>query len=180
MSSAARRRSLARVRLLCTLALMTASALATSPARADKPGLAFLAGASVFLAGFAAGSVLTATGNTNDAQNNAGWLTIEAGFALAPIASHAVAEEWTRGLVFTAPPAAALAGTATLFALHPATIEHGELAEQRVMWSLFGLGVFSSILGVVDSTFADRRARAVTVAPLLGSGQVGLRVGGTL
>jgi hypothetical protein len=180
MSSAVRRRRLWRVRLRCTLALLAAFALATSPARADKPGLAFLAGASVFLAGFAAGGVLTATGNANDGQNDAGWLTIEAGFALAPLASHAVAEEWTRGLVFAAPPAAGLAGTATLLAMHPATIVHGELADQRVMWSLFGLGVLSSILGVVDATFADRRARAVTVAPLLGSGLLGLGVGGIL
>jgi hypothetical protein len=159
---------------------MATFALATSPARADKPALAFLAGASVFLAGFAAGGVLTTTGNANDAQNNAGWLTMEAGFALAPIASHAVTGEWTRALAFAAPPAASLAGTATLFAMHPATIVHGELAEQRVMWSLFGLGVLSSILGVVDATFADRRARAITVAPVLGSGQVGFGVGGTL
>ena len=118
--------------------------------------------------------------NASDAQNDAGWLTFEAGFALAPLASHAVAEEWTRGLAFAALPAAGLGGTATLLAMHPATIVHGELAEQRVMWSLFGLGVLSSILGVVDATFANRRARAVTVAPVLGSGQVGLGVGGAL
>jgi hypothetical protein len=168
------------VRPLCTLALLSGLLLAASPARADKPALAFLAGASVLLAGFAVGGVLTATGNANDAQNNAGWLTMEAGFTLAPFASHAVTEEWTRALLFTAPPAATLAGTATIFAMNPSTIEHGELAEQRVMWSLFGVGLFSCVLGVVDSTFADKRRRAVAIRPVFGSGQVGLRVGGAL
>jgi hypothetical protein len=170
--------------------------LAAPSSRADQPqpALAFLAGASVLLAGFAVGGVLLSTSKGNDTKDDAAWLTIETGFALAPLASHAVVGEWLRGLAFAAPPAAVIAGTAALFGVDPGTIEHGEIPEQRVLWSLFGFALLSSAVGVVDSAFADKHAAvrapdmpsapavarprgSVAVTPLFGSGHLGLRIG---
>jgi hypothetical protein len=157
-------------------------ALAASSARADNPapGMTFLAGASVLLAGFAVGGQILATSGGSTMKDNAGWLTIEGGFALAPFVSHALAGEWTRALAFAAPPAVMTGGTVALFQANPQTIEHGEIGEQRVMWSLFGAGLIAGAVGVVDSTFAETRARSVALAPLIGSGRVGLTFGGTL
>jgi hypothetical protein len=162
-------------------------AQAETRAQTRAASAAFVVGASLFLAGFTVGSVLLATSHSDDGQNNAGWLSIDAGFALAPLASHAVSQEWTRALLFAAVPSACLAGTATLVAIHPATIDHGELEDQRVIWSLFGVGLFSSLVGVVDSAFADQRATSATlrrspiaVAPLLGPGRLGLALGAAL
>jgi hypothetical protein len=184
------------VRHWSVFALVVAIVSVAPTARADSPkaAVAFLTGASVFLVGFAVGGVLVATSNANDVQDNAGWLTMEGGFAVAPLAAHAVAGEWLRGLVSAALPMAAFAGTAILFAIHPATIEQGELSDQRVMWSFFGVGLFSGIAGVVDSAFADTRARSramavpttaqwgrsVSIAPVVGSGRLGLQIGGRL
>jgi hypothetical protein len=119
---------------------------------------------------------------------------METGLAVAPLAAHAVAGEWIRGLVSAALPMAALGGTAVLFGIHPATIEQGELSDQRVMWSFFGVGLFSGIAGIVDSAFADTRAPSgaraaptaapsglsVAVAPVFDSKQLGLRIGASL
>src|SRR5438105_920778 len=60
---------------------MIALLLAAPSARADAPkaAVAFLTGASIFLAGFAIGGVLVATSASNDVQDNAGWLTMGAG-----------------------------------------------------------------------------------------------------
>jgi hypothetical protein len=161
---------------------MAAGVLVAPSARADKPepALAFFAGASIFLAGFALGGTLLATSQSNDSQDNAGWLTIEGAFAAAPLVSHALSGEWARGVVFSGLPAATLAGTATLFASDGAAIVHGALVEQRVLWALFGVGLFSGAAGVVDSTFAGKRAAAIAVAPVLGSRQAGLQLVGTL
>jgi hypothetical protein len=182
VSPAERPRRLVPVRPLCSLALTLALVLTAPASRADEPepGRALLTGALVFVAGFTAGGLLLATSKNDDVQDNVGWLTIEAAFAAAPIAAHATAGEWARALVFAAPPAAALAGTATLFAIDPAAIEHGALDEQRVLWAIFGIGLFSSAIGVVDSTFAGKRARAIAVAPVFGSGHLGRRIGVTL
>jgi hypothetical protein len=138
----------------------------------------------LFFAGFAVGGVLVATGQGDDGQTSAGWLVMNAGFALAPVVSHAITGEWTRALVFGAIPFASLAGSATLIAVRPGTIEHGELEDQRVIWSLFGAALLTSIAGVVDSAFADKRAASkappIALAPLVGPGQFGLGVGAAL
>jgi hypothetical protein len=177
-----RRRTLLLVRSLCaaTLTLALVFNAPTSWANEPEPARALFAGAFVFVTGFTVGGVLLATSNKSDVQNNIGWLTIEGAFASGPLVAHAFTGEWARALAFTAPPAAALAGTAALFAMSPAAIDHGALEEQRVLWALFGIGLFSSAVGVVDSAFADRRARAIAVAPVFGAGQVGVRIGVTL
>ena len=135
----------------------------------------------MFLAGFAVGSVLVATSNYSDSQTNAGWLTMDAGFALAPFASHALTGEWTRAFWFSGVPSACLAGSVTLIGIHPATILHGTLEDQRAAWSFFGGGLLSGLVGVVDSAFVAHRARrALALAPLPGPGQIGLEIGAEL
>ena len=170
------------MRSVCALALTFAALLDASSARAQRPdpALAFFAGASVFLAGFAVGGALLATSQSSDRQNNAGWLTIESGFGAAPLIAHGLAGEWVRGAVFAAVPAASAAGTATLFAMDPGAISQGALPEQRVMWSFFGIGLLSSAAGVIDCAFAGTRTSAVAIAPVFGTGQVGVNVRGSL
>jgi hypothetical protein len=154
-------------------------------AESRAPAVAFVTGASLFFAGFMVGGVLVATSHTDDSQNTAGWLTMEAGFALAPLASHALTGEWTRALVFSAVPSASLAGSAALLAIRPETIQNGDLEDQRVIWSLFGAGLISSLVGIVDSAFADKRAAAsgkhpIAFAPIIGPAQIGLGLGAAL
>lgn len=181
-----RRSNLARVRLIQPGSVLAAILLATSPAKAAEPdgGLAFVVGSAAMVASFTIGGLLLATAATNDAamQENAGWLTMESGFALAPIVSHAVVGEWPRGLLFAAPAAAAVGGTTTLFELEPTTIIHGSLPQQRVLWSLFVVGLLSGSAGVVDSVLAPgrRRTRTLAVRPNVARGQIGLQVEGAL
>ncbi|MDP9000842.1 MAG: hypothetical protein M3O46_12105 [Myxococcota bacterium] len=191
-----RHRSLLRVRALFVLSSIMALVFVAPLSWADDrpPELGFLVGASTFVAAFVVGGMLATTSHGNDAQENAGWLTMEGGFVMAPIASHAVMGEWTRAVVFGAPPAAAFAGSATLLGIHPATIERGELADQRVIWSLFGSGLLLGLVGVVDAALAQQRVGrgtstahstphaklSIDIVPVLGSGQFGLRVGASI
>ena len=113
-------------------------------------------------------------------MNNAGWLTIEGGFTLAPFAAHAVEGEWGRGALFASVPAACLAGSAAEFGVVPVTIDQGTLPQQRIMWALFVGGQIASVVGVIDAAFAPLRARNLFVAPTVGAGHVGLTMGGVL
>ncbi len=163
-------------------AAVTALVLATSSARAAEPdaGVAVLTGAAAFVLTFAAGGILVATANGSNQQSNIGWVGIESGFVLAPLASHAVLGEWGRGLAFAATPTAMIGGTVALFDYDNGTILHGSLTEQRIMWGLFTAGLFAGIAGVVDAGLA-RAASGVGVAPLVGTGGgMGLAVGGAL
>lgn len=152
-----------------------------APRGEPDAALGFFTGAVVFVAGFAVGGVLIATGDENTpAQDRAGWLTIESAFVFAPIAAHAVTSEWTRGLAFAAAPASAVGGTAAVFALDPKAVRHAPLSEQRVLWGLFTAAMFLSAAGVVDTAFADGRASSFTLAPSVGVHHVGIEIGGTL
>jgi hypothetical protein len=169
------------MRLPSVVALI-APLLVAVPAGAAEPdpALALLTGAATQVAGFIVGGTLLVTNHGHDEQANAGWLTVEGGFTLAPFAAHAVVGEWGRGAVFAALPAGALGGTAALFGVVPGVVESGTLEQQRVMWALFVGGLFASGAGVVDAVLVSARARRVTVAPTIGSGRVGLQIGGTL
>jgi hypothetical protein len=183
-----RGRSLAPVRRvrrssrLCALAAIVAQVLASSPSRAEKPepAIAFLTGASVLLAGFAAGGLLLGTSPSDDARTSAGWVAIEAGFVLAPLVSHGVEGEWARGAAFAAPPAAMLAGTAVIIGVDPSGIDHGRIGARLPAWSFLTVGLVTGIAGVIDSAFADTRARSVSraflVTPTAAPGQLGLRL----
>jgi hypothetical protein len=148
-------------------------------AQGPDTGAAVVAGAAVFVASFAVGGLLLAA-TTGNAQSNAGWFTIESGFALGPLASHAVVGEWGRGRLLSAPPATMIGGTAVLFDHDSGTILHGSLTEQRIMWGFFSAGLLSGMFGVVDAALAKGRSSPVAITPTVGAGRVGLEIGGTL
>jgi hypothetical protein len=164
---------------LVGLALALALVAAPREGRAEEPdaGLAVIVGAASNVAGFIVGGSILATRGSN-ARNNAGWMTIESGFILAPFAAHAVEGEWARGALFATVPAACLGGTGALFDAAPDTFEEGTLANQRVMWALFVVGQAASVVGIVDAAFAPLRARRIVVAPTVGGGRIGLSMGG--
>jgi hypothetical protein len=161
--------------------MVVALLLPPSVASAEEPdaGLAVVVGAASNVAAFIVGGTVLATSHS-DAVNNAGWLTIESGFVLAPFAAHAVEGEWGRGALFAAVPAACLGGTATLFGVVPNTVDQGSLPQQRLMWGLFVAGQFAAAVGIVDAAFAPMRAHKIVVAPTIGVGHVGLSIGGIL
>jgi len=163
-------------------ALAFAAACAPRPARAAEPdgAIAFFTGAVTQVAAFTAGGAILGTSGKDRQIDNAGWLTIHAGLTLAPLAAHGVAGEWARGAAFAAVPAAMLGSTGALFALEPGAVEHGTLPQQRVLWGLFGIGLASSLAGVIDAAFAGDRARALVLEPRLSAGEVGLAVRGAL
>ncbi len=155
--------------------------LAVSPARADPdPAVGVVTGTAVLLLGFTVGSTVAATADGQNGPTNAGWLVMESGFVLAPWTAHAVLGEWTRGLAFAALPAAAEGGTAGLLDSTPGLVLHGTLVQQRILWGLFGAGLASGVVGVVDAAFAPGRSGSIAMAPMVGPGQVGLEVGGCL
>ena len=159
--------------------ILVASLAVAGPAHADPdPGAGLVAGAAVLLLGFAVGGTVVATANGANGPTNAGWLVIESGFTLAPLTAHAAVGQWGRGLAFAAPPAAMLGGTAALFDYSPGTVLHGTLPQQRVLWGLFGLGLLSSVVGMVDVTLSTPKIGPVAIAPSFGPGAAGLEVGG--
>jgi len=161
-------------------AVLAAALLVALPARAEPPdpAIALAVGAATVFAGFAAGGTFIATHPGDPALTEAGWFVIESGFTVAPLASHAVVDEWGRGAIFAAVPGATTLATIPVFLINENGVEHGTLPQQRVMWGLFCGGLAASMAGVVDSAFAP--GRAIHVAPVLGSGGAGLVVGGAL
>jgi hypothetical protein len=166
-------------RIMFSASLAVALAVA-APARADDPdpAVAIAVGAATIFVGFAVGGTLIAVTGDDAAKNEAGWFLIESGFALAPLTSHAVVGEWGRGAAFAAVPTATTLGTIPVFLLNPASVDHGTLPEQRVMWGLFCTGLAASMAGVIDTAFSP--ARRLHIAPVLGAGNAGVVFGGDL
>jgi hypothetical protein len=155
---------------------------AASTARADPPDptTGLVAGAAVLVASFTVGATFLATAEGDNGPSNAGWMIMQSGFALAPLAAHGVLGEWGRGLAFSALPTATTAGTLALFEAQPGTILHGSLPQQRFLWGLFGVGLASSVVGIVDATLAAPRIGPVAIAPAIGPGHLGIELGGSL
>ena len=171
-------RTLHVVALVSSLAGWT---LAAAPARADpEPVVGLVAGAGVMLLGFAVGGTVVATAEGSNMTTNAGWLIMQSGFALAPWTAHAALGQWARGLAFTALPAATVGGAAGLFDYAPDAVLHGSLVQQRVLWGLFGVGLVSSVLGVLDVTFANPHVGSIAIAPIVAARELGVQVGGNL
>lgn len=124
------------------------------------------------------GGTLAATQRGSASGTEAGWFAIESGFTVAPLVAHGLVNEWVRGAVFAAVPTATTLATVPVFVATPASVEHGTLTQQRIMWGLFCGGLAASMAGVIDTAFAP--ARALQVAPILGNGSAGLVIGGTL
>jgi hypothetical protein len=154
--------------------------LTSSHARAEEPdgGLALIVGGASSLAGMVVGGAVMAMNHGGNLAHSAGWLTIESGFTVAPFAAHAVVGEWGRGALFAAAPAAALAGTATLFGLVPGTVDQGSIEQQRLMWGLFVGAEVAAVVGVVDAALAPWRSKDIVIAPSVGAGQAGVQIGG--
>ena len=168
-------RSIATAAALVPLLLFASSSARAADSRPDG-ALAFVVGAATIFAGFAIGGTLVAASGDDAAKNEAGWLILESGFALAPLTSHAVVGEWARGAAFASIPTATTLGSVPIFLTTPNTIEAGVIAEQEGLWWLFGAGLASAIVGVIDATFAP--ARALRVAPALGPHDARLMLGG--
>jgi hypothetical protein len=154
----------------------------TPAARADEDhpdgAIAFVVGAATMFAGFAVGGTLVGASGDDSGKTEAGWLIMESGFALAPFTSHAAVGEWGRGALFASVPTLTTLGTLPVFAADGAAVDHGTLDAQRAMWGLFLGGLVTSIVGVVDASFAP--ARAIQVAPSVGPRTAGLVIGGAL
>ena len=146
---------------------------------APNTALAFVSGAAVLVLGMGTGAALIGS-DAGRPPDNAGWMVMQSSFAAAPLIAHGVVSEWGRGLLFASPPLATTAGTATVFALDSKAVRHSKLPQQRILWSLFFVGLFSSAYGVVDATFAAERARPVAVTPVVGAHDVGIEIAGTL
>jgi hypothetical protein len=161
------------------LSSIASAAHAEEPAPAPDTTAAFVAGTSVFVVGLGLGASLIGS-NGGRPMDITGWMVMQSGFAAAPIVAHGITEEWGRGLLFGSVPLATTAGTATVFAIDPNAVRHSALPEQRLLWSLFVVGLFSSAYGVVDALSADERARQLVVTPVVGRGAAGIYVEGTL
>ena len=169
--------------------LFLGSALLVVPrfARATEPDtdLAFLTAAALDTAGFVTGGALMATsrtGGSGDAQRSFGWLTIQAGFTLSPVAAHGVVGEWDRGALFAAVPAGTLAGTAAFYRTRTDGVEFSTKESQWMVWGLFTTGLAVSTAAAIDVLFADKRRHEPTIAlrPTIGHCQAGLRIEGSL
>jgi hypothetical protein len=166
---------------------LLAGLVTPAPARADEPdtGLAFAAAASLDAMGFIVGGALVGTSSANgsgDAQRSFGWLAIQAGYTLSPLVSHGIVDEWGRGALFAAVPAAMTACTAAMYRTRTDGVEYSSLEDQRVVWSLFTAGLVASVAGTIDVLFADRRRHPSTVAlrPGFGPGAAWIDIGGAL
>ena len=169
-----------RCLLFVVAALATLLGAREGGAAERDPALSLVAAAGIDALGFVVGSTLLATSHGDDLQNNAGWLTIQSGFVLAPLVAHGVQGQWGRGVLFAAVPASALAGSATVFAIDPGAVERGTLPQQRWIWALFGVGLFGSVWGALDALRVGSAKRTIALQPSVGMGQVGVQIGGTL
>jgi hypothetical protein len=169
--------------------LIVASALLFVPrlAGATEPdtGLGVFTAAALDAAGFIVGGTLMATsaaGGSGDGQRSFGWLAIQAGFTLSPLAAHGVVGEWDRGAAFAAIPAASVAGTAVYYRAKTNAVEYGTLVENWFVWGLFTAGFAVSTAGAIDVIFAAnrQRERGMALRPMFGPGRAGLLVEGTL
>jgi hypothetical protein len=151
-------------------------------AETDPTGLVLFTAASIDTISFIVGGILLGTSRNNNDLGNAGWLTIQAGLTLSPLAAHGVVGEWGRGAAFAALPASTLGGTAAVFVVKPDGIVSGSLPEQRLLWGLFSGGLIASTAGVIDAMLAPNREHGVGIAvlPAIGTNQVGLRIEGDL
>jgi hypothetical protein len=177
---------------LLALPLVVAAVLATIECRADESPppsteAALLAGAASMVLPLAVGSTLVGQGDDLHVRN-LGVGVAEGGLVLAPFIAHAVVGEPRRGLFFSAVPAAFALGTTALLLVVPDTIDGGALRIQYTFAALFIGASLGATIGVVDSLFADGRARdraksaapKLTLFPTVVRGQFGFAVGGAL
>jgi hypothetical protein len=179
----------AAMRGACALVLVAAAAVgapAAEPAAGepDPPvGWSLAAGVATALVPLAVGGGMLSAEGATTAMKEAGATVAVAGLALAPFVSHAVAREWRRAIYFSVLPVGAAAGTIALAFAKSELLTNSDRSWQVGFAVMFGAALFSSAGGLVDSAWAGERARArraVSLAPLVGGGRLGLALGGTL
>jgi len=139
---------------------------------------AMAVGIATALVPLTVGAALYAEGDSLAAKR-AGFYVLEGGLALAPLLSHAVVREWTRGLVLTALPLAAFGGVVTLLELRPRPLNKTDPTGEFVLWSLVSASLLSAMIAVVDSAAAGERARSrLRLAPATGPHHLGLTLEG--
>jgi hypothetical protein len=176
------------MRFVPALAASAAMLVAAAPARADEPdtALALTVAAVLETAGFIVGGTLIGTspdGGNGDAQRSFGWLTVQLGYTASPLLAHGVVGEWGRGALFAVVPAAALGSTAAFYRSRTDGVEFSTLDDQRLVWSLFTVGLVASAAGVIDVVLAgDRQKKKKTLAlrPGFAPGQAWVQCEGTL
>lgn len=155
----------------------------TTDLRAAEPNVtgAFLAGVATSLIPLTFGGVLASSGLEN-ADKNAGLLIAGAGFALAPMVSHAVLHEWRRGLLFSILPVANEAAMTALLTAKQDAVFQGTTLSRTTFALLFSVDVFGSAIGLVDAMLAGDRARGrgFVFAPTISQHHVGFTLGGPL
>jgi len=167
------------------LVLILLAAPRAADAAEPDTGLAFFTATALDVAGFMVGGALIATSaaeGAGDAQRSFGWLAMQAGFTLSPLAAHGLIGEWDRGVTFAAVPAGALAGTAAFYRSRTDGVEYSSWADQWMVWGLFTAGLAASAAGAIDVLFAGSRphGRTVAVRPCVGPGVAGLQIEGPL
>jgi hypothetical protein len=172
--------------LAASAALFSVAAVA-APARAEEPDtpVALAVAAALDTAGFIVGGAIIGTspaGGSGDAQRSFGWLTVQLGYTASPLFAHGVVDEWGRGALFAAVPAAALGATAAFYRTRTDGVEFSTLDNQRMVWSFFTAGLLASAVGTIDVLFAGGRKRKPTLAlrPAFGPGEMSVHCEGIL
>jgi hypothetical protein len=151
------------------------------PGSRRRPSVAWsvAAGLVTALVPMAIGGSLMPSGD--DALMHAGLYTIQAGFMLAPLVSHAVAGEWGRGALFMIPGVVAEAGMIGVLSAFPDVASQGEPIS-RVPFAIFlGLSIAGAGAGIIDSFLGGERwdRLHLTLTPTGGPHQLGLALGGS-
>jgi hypothetical protein len=167
---------------LCIATLLAPPAFAGEPPPGDPdPPIAgaALAGIATLVLPLAVGTSILAQGDALD-HPQLSFHVIDAGFALAPLVTHAILGEGRRGLFFSAISAGLALSTSLFLENSPDLIQHGEVATRVPFAVLFSLALFSSGIGVGDCFFARDRAASARVAlvPMRADGALGLGLGG--
>jgi hypothetical protein len=138
------------------------------------------AGLATAMVPLAVGGALLA-GDTSRDVKNAGMYVVQAGLALAPFVSHAVAREWARGALFSVVPVAAAAAAVGVMAASPDVLAGGGRDVQKGWGVAMSIAVLASAGGIVDSFWAGERWRGrLAVAPQVSRQQIGVALGGSL
>lgn len=165
------------------LAILVAVIAAARPAsgRELEPIWGFAAGLATAMGSLALGGGLAA-GSDSQTAKYAGVFVIAGGLALAPLISHLMAREWKRALVFGALPAACAATVIGLLAGEDNLLDGGGAPPRIAFGAMLAVELFASGVGLIDSLMAGERKprRTWAVMPLVGRGQLGLAVGGSL
>ncbi len=162
------------------------------PRRADPPiTLAIIAGVATAFFPLVLGAVYTASAGS-DGQRDVGYAVAGAGFALSPLAGHAVLGEWERAAAFGALPVASELAICGLVKAEPDAVFHGTTLSRTSFGIFYSFDIFGAAAGIVDVMLAGERRRPdgtrgagwrlphIMLAPSVGRAQAGLVLGGTL